>query len=247
MTSIQYNKKIIIYVVTIITFFIFSNTAFALISQTREFYVNDSANLLEEDTEKYLINMNKKLEEQTGVQIVVVTVQNLEGKSLEEYATELFREYGIGDKDKNNGVLLLCALEEREFRIEVGYGLEGILTDGKTGRIQDEYIIPYLKENNFNEGIKNGFNAILTEVENEYGITIDGAEEGNIVGSSNEANSSKITYFILSVFVIIIILHIALLPGGGSSLGPYYGGGSFGGGSFGGGGTSGGGGSSRSF
>ena len=83
--------------------------------------------------------VRKTLEKQTGAQIVVVTVQNLEGQSLEEYATELFRNYGIGDKEKNNGVLLLCAYEERQFRIEVGYGLEGTLTDGKTGRIQDEY------------------------------------------------------------------------------------------------------------
>ena len=84
-----------------------------------------------------------------GAQIVVVTVQSLGGQSIEEYATELFRKFGIGDKEKNNGVLLLCSTGDRLFRIEVGYGLEGRLTDGKTGRIQDEYIIPYLKENDY--------------------------------------------------------------------------------------------------
>ena len=128
MTSIQYNRKIkiicllILFILTITT----SSNVYAIVPKTNEFYVNDFANLLEQDTEEYIISMNRELEEKTGAQIVVVTVQNLEGKSLEEYATELFREYGIGDKDKNNGVLLLCALEEREFRIEVGYGLEGI-------------------------------------------------------------------------------------------------------------------------
>lgn len=97
-------------------------------------------------------NCNKK----PGAQIVVVTVKSLEGQSIEEYATELFRKFGIGDSQKNNGVLLLCSTGDRLFRIEVGYGLEGTLTDGKTGRIQDQYIIPYLKNNNYNDGIKNG-------------------------------------------------------------------------------------------
>ena len=71
------------------------NVSFAIVPKTTEFFVNDSANLLSNDTEKYIINMNKALEDKTGVQIVVVTVKNLEGKSIEDYATELFRDYGI--------------------------------------------------------------------------------------------------------------------------------------------------------
>lgn len=73
-----------------------------------------------EKQKNYIISTNKSLYSQTGAQIVVVTVQNLGGQSLEEYSTELFRKFGIGDKNKNNGVLLLLALEERQFRIEVG-------------------------------------------------------------------------------------------------------------------------------
>ena len=146
--------------------------SFALVEPTYDFYVNDYANLLSSDVEQYIISTNKTLNSQTGAQIVVVTVQNLEGQSLEEYSTELFRKFGIGDKTKNNGVLMLLALEERQMRIEVGYGLEGVLTDGKTGRIQDEYIIPYLKENNWNEGIRNGYSKILEEVANEYQVDV---------------------------------------------------------------------------
>ena len=69
-------------------------------------------------------------------------------------------------------MLLLLALEEREFRIEVGYGLEGALNDAKTGRIQDDYIIPYLKDDNWDEGIRNGYSKILQEVSNEYGVDV---------------------------------------------------------------------------
>lgn len=149
----------------------------AVVSQTNEFYVNDYAKILTSETKEYIINTNIELQKKTGAQIVVVTVSSLGGQSIEEYATELFRKFGIGDKNKNNGVLLLCSTGDRLFRIEVGYGLEGRLTDGKTGRIQDEYIIPYLKNDNYNEGIKNGFSAVLQEVCKEYNISISEAQK----------------------------------------------------------------------
>ena len=99
---------------------ILSINVLAIVDQTEEYYVNDYANLINVDTEEYIINTNLNLYNQTGAQVVVVTVQNLEGKSIEEYATEVFRKFGIGDANKNNGVLMLLAFDEREFRIEVG-------------------------------------------------------------------------------------------------------------------------------
>ena len=144
--------------------------SWAIVSPTNEFYINDYASVLSDETKNYIMSTNVELQKRTGAQIVVVTVKSLDGKSIEQYATELFRKFGIGDSSKNNGVLLICSTGDRLFRIEVGYGLEGTLTDGKTGRIQDTYIIPYLKNNNYDEGIKNGFSAVLQEVSNEYGI-----------------------------------------------------------------------------
>lgn len=141
-----------------------------VVAPTSDFYVYDGADVLSSETESYIITTNRELESKTGAQIVVVTVPSLEGQALEEYAVALFRAWGIGDKEKNNGVLLLCALEERQFRVEVGYGLEGDLPDGKTGRMQDEYIIPLLKEDKFDEGIKNGYSAFLLEVAAVYEI-----------------------------------------------------------------------------
>lgn len=194
---ISSKKKIIIKVLLI--FFIIFNLlpikALAIVSPKTEFYVNDYANLLSEETKEYIINTNVSLHSQTGAQIVVVTVENLEGNSLEDYATELFRSFGIGDKSKNNGVLLLLALEEREFRVEVGYGLEGILPDGKTGRIQDKYIIPYLKENNWNDGIKNGFSAIVKIVAEEYGVEVNAQEA--IAGESSDVFDDYFNTFMI--------------------------------------------------
>lgn len=179
-------KKAIIRITVIL--FILINVltvnAFAIVKQSKEFYVNDTANLISNDVEQYIIDTNKKLNSATGAQIVVVTIESLEGESLEEYAIKLFRQYGIGDKSKNNGVLLLLVLEERQFRIEVGYGLEGILNDAKTGRIQDDYIIPYLKDDNWDEGIRNGYSKILQIVSEEYGVDI-GEITVNNVGESN--------------------------------------------------------------
>ena len=172
------NKKfIIIFSIFILLFNLITVKSLAIVPKSYEFYVNDTANVLSTDTEQYIIDINKKLYKKTGAQIVVVTVNNLEEQSIEEYSTELFRNYGIGDKEKNNGVLLILSIEDRKTRIEVGYGLEGRLTDGKTGRILDNYAIPYFKDNKWDEGIKNSFNAVLNEVCEEYSITIEGAEE----------------------------------------------------------------------
>lgn len=191
--------KILISMVILIN--IFSIKALAIVKPTSDFYVNDYANLLDTDTENYIIHMNQELYDKTGAQIVVVTVPNLGEDSLEEYATKLFRSFGIGDKTKNNGVLLLLALEERQFRVEVGYGLEGRLNDAKTGRIQDKYIIPYLKNNYWKDGIRNGFNAVLQEVLEEYNISIENVETVN----REVDNTNLITRIIKDICLIFTI------------------------------------------
>jgi len=192
------NKKMIskILIVIALLLTLFQTVSSAVVSPTRDFYVNDYANLLSEETKQYIINVNAELQSKTGAQIVVVTIPSLEGQSLEEYANQLFREFCIGDKNKNNGLLLLLALKERQFRVEVGNGLEGILPDGKTGRIQNEYIIPYLKENNWNEGIKNGFDAFLDVIVDEYQVDIN----------KDEPQEVQIDYRVVSLIVLVGIL-----------------------------------------
>ncbi|HBK53067.1 MAG TPA: methanol dehydrogenase, partial [Syntrophomonas wolfei] len=128
----------------------------------RNFYCLDQADMLSEESENAIINTSKNLQQKTSAQIVVVTVPTIgEDAVLEDYSLELFRQWGIGDKEKNNGVLLLIAQKERKSRIEVGYGLEGVLPDGKTGRIQDENLMPYFKNGQYDAGIINTYNALL--------------------------------------------------------------------------------------
>ena len=201
------NKKLIIIFSVIILFCVFFSKSYAIVSKTSKFYVNDSANILSNESENYIVNMNRQLEEKTGAQIVVVTVNNLENKSIEDYATELFRNYGIGNKEKNNGVLLLVAIDERKVKIEVGYGLEGKITDGKAGRILDDYVVPYFKENNWNDGIINGFNAILKEVTEEYQINIENA--GLPIEYLNSENEDSLIWISAGVvYGICIIIRI---------------------------------------
>ena len=189
---------VIVFLLVVILLILLTVNVNAVVSPTNDFYVNDYADVLSSETEQYIINTNVNLQEQTGAQVVVVTITSLDGKSIEEYATELFRNFGIGDKEKNNGVLLLCTTGEREFRIEVGYGLEGALPDGKTGRIQDQYIIPYLKQDNYNDGILNGYNAVLETVSEEYGVTIDNQAKPKAV-NSNIQNSWVMYYGLASI------------------------------------------------
>lgn len=246
--------------------FVYSGIASAAVDLLRpdnHFYCLDQAGMLSKESKSAIINTSQKLQEKTSVQIVVVTVPTI-GKDtvLEDYSLALFRQWGIGDKEKNNGVLLLIAQKERKSRIEVGYGLEGVLPDGKTGRIQDENLLPFFREGKYDAGIINSYNALLKEISQEYNIPYQPAAGGKTDLIPEDQNDNSISWPL--VILILIVLYIIYRktrgwgssgrgPGGGgggyTGGGGYYGGGGFGGGSSGGsfgrGGSAGGGGSSR--
>jgi uncharacterized protein len=123
-------------------------------------HVNDFAGVFTADDLAYLENFLRTLERDTSAEVVVVTVTSLDGLSIEEYAVRLFAEWGIGDADKDNGVLLLVAPSERRVRIEVGYGLEGILPDGLAGEIIRTAIVPEFQQGNMRRGIGSGLDRI---------------------------------------------------------------------------------------
>lgn len=136
------------------------------------FYVLDNANVLSEAGEYKIQATSSQLAAKTKAQVVVVTVPSLQDADIGEYALEILRKWGVGDKQLNNGVVVLAAINDRQLRIEVGYGLEGALPDGKTGRIQDEYMLPYFKQGDYEQGIQNGYTAVVNEVAKEYNITL---------------------------------------------------------------------------
>jgi uncharacterized protein len=123
-------------------------------------YVNDFAYLLSDSSRAELEARLVKLEKETSAEVSVVTIMSLEGDNIEDYAAGLFQSWGIGKKNKDNGVLFIIALFDRAVRIEVGYGLESVLTDGRAGRILDREVLPNFKNDNYEQGIQAGVAAI---------------------------------------------------------------------------------------
>jgi uncharacterized protein len=130
--------------------------------------VNDLANLIHPSMSNQLESVLSQLEQTDSTQIVVLTIPSLEGQSLEEFSLAVVERWQIGQKDVDNGVLLLVAKQERKIRIEVGYGLEGKLTDLMAGRIIRNVMVPQFKMGRFDQGIIDGVSAIVGVVRGEF-------------------------------------------------------------------------------
>jgi len=127
--------------------------------------VTDNAQILSDETRKAITANLKAHEEKTTNQIAVLTVPTLEGVSIEEYAVTVFNTWKLGQKGKDNGILLMVAPKDRKMRIEVGYGLEGTMTDGIAGSIIRNAITPFFKNNDYDRGIDEGVRAIINVLE----------------------------------------------------------------------------------
>jgi uncharacterized protein len=221
--------------------------------------VTDLAGVLSPEQKQALENKLVAIDDSSSNQIAVVILPTLEGNPIEEYATKLFRTWGIGNKKTNNGILLLIAIQDKKIRIETGYGLEGALPDITCNSIIDNDIKPAFREQAYYEGIDKATDNIAKAAVGEYKVKRERQAKGK---------GSNLLLFLFIVFIIVAILgkkggggsniggggfsDIAtgmllgsLLGGGGRSGGSDWGGGGggfggFGGGSSGGGGASGG-------
>ncbi|WP_321313083.1 TPM domain-containing protein [Halarcobacter sp.] len=128
----------------------------------------DEANILSVDKKEALINILEDNENQTSNQIVVVILKSLKGYDIADYGYQLGRYWKIGQKEKNNGVLLIISMAEKKLRIEVGYGLEGVLTDKISHEIIEYIIKPEFKKAHFYKGIHKGINSIIEATKGEY-------------------------------------------------------------------------------
>ncbi|WP_339061262.1 TPM domain-containing protein [Tepidibacillus marianensis] len=217
-----------------------------------DIYVQDFANVLSPNEKQELIDLGRKLEDASKAQVAVLTVDTTNGAPIEEYATEAFRTYKLGDQKLNNGVLFVIALKDRKTRIEVGYGLEGAIPDGKAGRILDDFAMPNLQNNQPDLAVMGVYKALYNEVAKEYQLNPDQLVQN---GPPNNAPSKKSFSFsdLIWALIIFALIIIDFIFFGGFftfailSLISRGGGGRFGGGGprGGGGGSSGGGGASR--
>ena len=146
----------------------FSASAYALeVPPTPSVPVVDQTGTLSQDQIDALVQKINAQEKSTGNEIAVLMVKSLEGEALEDYSIKVARQWGVGQKDRNSGVLLFIAKDDRRLRIEVGYGLEGALTDARSGRIIRDRITPEFKAGNYYEGIDSGVDGIIAAIKNE--------------------------------------------------------------------------------
>jgi uncharacterized protein len=217
--------------------------------------VIDDANIIPPATETEIESKLAALEAKSTDQLVVVTLPSLQGYDIADFGYQLGRHWAIGQKDKDNGALLIVAPNEREVRIEVGYGLEGDLTDALTKIIIENAIIPRFKEDDMPGGIVAGVDDVIKVLTGEDAEIRELAERQS-EESSDDGNDIPAVIIFLAIWVTIILLtHLRRRKGrwvwvagsgasGGSSSGGWSSGGSSGGGFSGGGGSFGGGGSS---
>jgi uncharacterized protein len=210
--------------------------------------VVDNAQMVEPAVREQLTQQLQAHEKTTGEQLVVVTLADLQGTDIADFGYQLGRYWGIGQKDKNNGALLIVARDERKLRIEVGYGLEDRLTDAQSSVIINQVITPAFKAGNYSKGISDGVAAMLVVL---GGNPLDEPSTVYDSGSNQESDFLSrhpgLFVFLVMLFILTIFIcqMLGILPSGGGggrgSSGGGFGGGGFGGG--GGGGFSGGGGS----
>jgi len=239
-----------------------SAAAFALNFPPLTGRVVDQANIMSAQSRGDLETKLKDLEDKSGIQLVVATVSSLHGSDVETYANELFRTWKLGQEKKNNGVLLLVAPNEHKVRIEVGYGLEGTLTDALSSVIISSAIVPRFKAGDFSGGIQRGVDGIVSVLS---GDTTDWQPKIDVRRDDSSSDFDGLVWLLFFVLFMFVWWYLTNNAGGGGPGGtrrrgvgpviiPYgspwgggFGGGfagGFGGGFSGGGGSSGGGGAS---
>jgi uncharacterized protein len=137
--------------------------------------VTDNANILSPEAHRLLSDSLKAHEERTTNQVVVLTLRTLGGENIEDFANRVFNEWKLGQKDRDNGVLIVVVPDDRRMRIEVGYGLEGALPDLMASRIIQNIMTPRFRNGDFDGGITEGTLAVLKTIEGEYVAETDGA------------------------------------------------------------------------
>ncbi len=257
----EHNRVIHILVILVLLCILSTPSLLALDVPPLKGRVNDYAGMMSSYTQQQLESVLRDLEQTDSTQLVVLTIPSLEGEVLEEFSLKVAEQWKIGQKGFDNGAVLLIAKKERDIRIEVGYGLEGSLTDLMAGRIIRDVIVPRFRAGNFDQGVLDGVQAMIGVVRGEYkapekiptrrGPGIEIIILINVLGFAH-----------LFIFVMLFLFRSSKLrhsrrsnsgagwfagsSGGGFSSGSFSGGGfssggfSGGGGGFGGGGASGG-------
>ena len=228
--------------------------------QTPRDFVTDLAGIIEPAAQERLNAVLRELEEKTSSQVLVLTVQSLDGQPLEEFSLNTKEKWKLGQKGKDNGVLIVVSLKDRQYRIEVGYGLEGALPDSLVGSIGREYIVPYFRKGDYSNGIYAATLAIVSTIAEHDGVQLSNGTGPPMMtrGAYSGKRIGPFQMIVLGIFGVIALILFITHPGqcfliilasqigGGRGGWSGGGGGGFSGGSFGGGGGGSGGGGGAS-
>jgi len=228
--------------------------------------INDFAHIIPPAYEERMNSLAREVLEKADATLTVVTFKDIGGTNIDEFTNRLYERWGVGKKGEDRGAMILVALKERRIRIEIGYGLEGIIPDGLAGQIRDQVIVPYLKRDEFGPGLFNGLSALAGIIAKDRGLELAGKPAVPQSSTSKRSRTYGLFPLLLLLFVFFLLSRsgrlgigtflLLMLLGGGrggfrtrGSTGGFGGGfGGFGGGFGGfGGGMSGGGGASGSF
>ena len=219
---------------------------------TRSVY--DLANLIRAEDLRQMESWHRALFDSTGVAIVVITVPRLDDETIDEFATRVGTEWGVGTKGDDRGIVIALSMKPRGIQVATGYGVEGYLPDGKVGGILDSEVMPHLKAGDYSRGLLQASAAFTSIAAQQSGLTIDGLQEKRVAGRAKGRGGGGffgILFLLLIVFLVLSairnpILGALILSGmgrrgrGPGGFGGGFGRGGFGGGGFGGGGFSGG-------
>ena len=173
--------------------------------------VNDDAMILSDSTRKSLTEILKEHELRTTNQIVILTITTLEGENIEDYSNKVFNEWKLGQKGKDNGILIVIVRDERKMRIEVGYGLEGDLPDLAAGRIIRNVMAPRFRDGDYDGGVSDGLNAVISTLEGkevaELSDTFEAArqQEESSISEFSDPNMTITARILLGAFIFGII------------------------------------------
>ena len=197
-----------------VAFITLPHVSFAITYPSPVGHVNDFANIIPANVKQNLETKLREYQNKTSIEIVVVTVRSLEGMSEADYTIGLARSWGVGDKQKNNGVVLLVAPNERKVRIETGYGIEADLTDSQAGVIIRDNIIPYFKQGRMVDGIVAGVSGITLELgEKPYETRLEerkAALDKKRIEEEKSAQEFKIFLTVAGIVIAIVVVVLVI-------------------------------------
>jgi uncharacterized protein len=184
-------------------------------------YVTDLAQVIDPATKAKLETLCAEVEQKTGAQIAVVTVDSLDGQSREDYAADLYKHLGVGSKKDNRGVLLLVAPKERQYKIEVGYGLEPVINDARAGDIGRE-MVPDLRRADYSAAVLLGTTRLAQLIAADKGVQLNG-----VPANAPSMPASQTPWWIpwLIIVIVFVVIRAVLRAARGRGRGPRAGGG----------------------